>query len=322
MRQHTLGSARARCQAERMLHRVALPTCPVREAEHIEHGSSTEAVVTLAEESFGRTRYGTPLAAVFAPTALLFVAFMAIPLGALFWRAVDSGELVHNVTSDLVIDAMRLSAITSTISLVLAVALGTPLAYLLARRSFAGKFLVDLLVDLPIVLPPTVAGVALLVAFGRRGVLGGQLSDAGIELAFTTTAVVLAQLFVSAPYYVRTVKAGFEAVDPQYEGVAATLGASPFRIFWRIVLPLCWPSVVAGAILCWARGLSELGATLVFAGNFQGRTQTMPLAIIGVFDAGRSIDLAIALAVILVIVAAALLLVLRFVAGAAPRTGI
>ena len=264
---------------------------------------------------------GVPVAVAFAPSALLFLAFMAVPLAALTWRAFDSGELASNLTSDFVLDAMKLSALTSTVSLLLAVLLGTPLAYLLARHNFPGKMLVDLLVDLPIVLPPTVAGVALLVTFGRRGVLGGRLEDAGIELAFTTTAVVLAQLFVSAPYYVRTAKAGFEAVDVQYEGVAATLGASPLRIFWRIILPLCWPSIVAGSILCWARGLSELGATLVFAGNFQGRTQTMPLAIIGVFDAGRSIDLAIALAVILVAAAAVLLLLLRLLTRSAGRNG-
>ena len=258
-------------------------------------------------------RAGVPLAAAFAPMALLFVAFMFIPLAALFWRAFDGSELGDSITSDLVLDAMRLSAITSTISLVITLLFGTPVAYLLARRDFPGKIFVDLLVDLPIVLPPTVAGVALLVAFGRRGVLGGELDALGIELAFTTAAVVLAQTFVSAPYYIRTVKAGFESVDPQYEGVAATLGASPLRIFRRILLPLCWPSVIAGAILCWARALSELGATLIFAGNFQGRTQTMPLAIIGVFDAGRTIDLAIALSVLLVIVAGLLLLLLRLV---------
>ena len=239
---------------------------------------------------------------------------MFIPLAALFWRAFDSGELADSITSDLVIDAMRLSAITSTIALLITLIFGTPVAYILARRSFPGKILVDLLVDLPIVLPPTVAGVALLVAFGRRGVLGGEIDALGIELAFTTTAVVVAQVFVSAPYYIRTVKAGFESVDVQYEGVAATLGASPFRIFWRIVLPLSWPSVLAGAILCWARAMGELGATLIFAGNFQGRTQTMPLAIIGVFDAGSTIDLAIALSVILVLSAAVLLFILRLFA--------
>jgi molybdate transport system permease protein len=252
--------------------------------------------------------------AIFAPAALLFVAFMAIPLVTMFWRAIESGQLAENITSDFVIDAMRLSAITSTAALLITLLLGTPVAYILARRDFPGKIFVDLLVDLPIVLPPTVAGVALLVAFGRRGVLGPQIDAIGLDLAFTTTAVVLAQTFVSAPYYIRTVKAGIESVDIQYEGVAATLGASPLRVFWRIVLPLSWPSVVAGAILCWARALSELGATLIFAGNFQGRTQTMPLAIIGVFDAGRTIELAIALSVILVVAAAILLLILRLFA--------
>jgi molybdate transport system permease protein len=268
------------------------------------------------------TRPSISMAAAFAPLALVFVVFVVSPLGALFWRAIDSGELQNNLTSSIVVKAMKLSAITSTISLLLTIVFGTPVAYLLARRSFPGKMVVDLLVDLPIVLPPTVAGVALLVAFGRRGTFGPLLQSAHIELAFTSTAVVLAQLFVSAPYYIRTVKAGFESVDPQYEGVAATLGASPLRIFRSVFLPLSWPSLVAGAILCWARALSELGATLVFAGNFSGRTQTMPLAIIGVFDSGKSIDVAIALAVMLVIAAAALLLLLRLVAGSAPRTSI
>jgi molybdate transport system permease protein len=263
---------------------------------------------------------GIDVAAAFAPAALLFVGFMALPLAAMFWRAIDSGELANNLTSSMVLHAMRLSAITSTISLTLAILLGTPVAYLLARRDFPGKLVVDLLVDLPIVLPPTVAGVALLVTFGRRGVLGQHLDGIGIDFAFTTTAVIFAQLFVSAPYYIRTVKAGIEGVSSEYEGVAATLGASPLRIFWRIVLPLSWPSVVAGAILCWARGLSELGATLIFAGNFEGRTQTMPLAIIAVFDAGRSINVAIALAVILVLAAVVLLLALRLVARSASRT--
>jgi molybdate transport system permease protein len=266
-----------------------------------------------------RRRAGVDAGLVFAPLALLLAAFILVPLLALTWRAAESGELADNLTSDLVLDAMLLSAITSTLCLFLALLFGTPLAYLLARRDFPGKALVDLLIDLPIVLPPTVAGVALLVAFGRRGVLGEHLDALGIDIAFTTTAVVLAQLFVSAPFYIRTVKAGFEGVSPEYEGVAATLGASPLRIFWRIVLPLSWPSLLAGAILCWARALSELGATLVFAGNFPERTQTMPLAIIGVFDAGRSIDVAIALGVILVFASALLLVLLRLVVRTSAR---
>jgi molybdate transport system permease protein len=257
--------------------------------------------------------HGVALEALFGPMALVFAAFVVMPLFALGWRAAGSGELAGNITSGLVLRALRLSAITSTLALLLAVLLGTPLAYLLARRSFPGKALLDVLIDLPLVLPPTVAGVALLVAFGRRGVFGRHLDGLGIDIAFTTAAVVLAQLFVAAPFYIRTAKAGFESVSPEFEGVAATLGISPLAIFRRVTLPLAWPSLVAGAILCWARALSELGATLVFAGNFSGRTQTMPLAIIGVFDAGKSVDVAIALAVILVFVAALLLLLLRLV---------
>jgi molybdate transport system permease protein len=263
-----------------------------------------------------RWRFG--LGWLFGPPALLFVAFLGVPLGALIWRAASSGELGDNIGSSLVLNSLRLSAITSTIVLLVAVIAGTPLAYLLARRQFPGKMLVDLLLDLPIVLPPTVAGVALLVALGRRGVVGETLDAWGLDIAFTTTAVVLAQLFVSAPFYIRTAKAGFDSVDVTYEGVASTLGASPLRTFFQVTLPLAWPSLVAGAILCWARALSELGATLIFAGNFEGRTRTMPLAIISAFESGESIDVPIALAVILVGAAAVLLLLLRVLAKAAP----
>lgn len=256
---------------------------------------------------------------LFGPLAVLLIAFLSIPLVALAWRAIDSGELQDNLTSGFVLDALRLSAITSTITLVLAVAAGTPLAYLLARRDFPGKFLVDMLIVLPIVLPPTVAGVALLVAFGRRGVIGEHFDEAGINIAFTTTAVILAQLFVSTPFYIRTAKAGFESVEPVYEGVASTLGASPLRGFMQVTLPQAWPSLVAGAILCWARALSELGATLIFAGNLRGETQTMPLAIISAFESGKSIDVPIALSMILVVAAAVLMLLLRVVTRSPAR---
>lgn len=255
---------------------------------------------------------------LFGPTAVLAVAFLTIPLLALTWRGLEGGELGDNLTSGFVLDALQLSAITSTIALFVSVLVGTPLAYLLARREFRGKTLIDVLVDLPIVLPPTVAGVALLVAFGRRGVVGEYLDDWGLRIAFTTTAVVLAQVFVSAPFYIRTAKAGFESVEPLYEGVASTLGASPLRSFWRITLPLAAPSLVAGAILCWARALSELGATLIFAGSLRGETQTMPLAIIAAFESGRSIDVSIALSLILVGASLVLLTLLRVVARGVP----
>lgn len=258
------------------------------------------------------------LLALFGPTAVLAVAFLTIPLVALTWRGFEGGALGDNLTSGFVLDALRLSAITSTISLAVSVLVGTPLAYLLARREFRGKTLIDILIDLPLVLPPTVAGVALLVAFGRRGMVGQYLDDWGLRIAFTTTAVVLAQIFVSAPLYIRTAKAGFESVEPVYEGVASTLGASPLRSFWRITVPLAAPSLVAGAILCWARALSELGATLIFAGSLRGETQTMPLAIIAAFESGRSIDVSIALSLILVGAALVLLTMLRIVARGVP----
>jgi molybdate transport system permease protein len=256
---------------------------------------------------------------LFAAPAVLAVAFLSVPLIALAWRAVGSGELSDNLTSAEVLDALRLSAITSTITLIVALMVGTPLAYILARRDFPGKSIVNVLLDLPIVLPPTVAGVALLVTFGRRGVVGEELDAAGINIAFTTTAVILAQLFVSAPFYIRTATAGFEAVTPAYEGVASTLGASPWRTFLRVTLPLARPSIVAGAILCWARALSELGATLIFAGNLRGETQTMPLSIISAFESGRSIEVPIAISVILLAAAAVMLALLRVLAGGARR---
>ena len=259
----------------------------------------------------GRPTRSPSLAALFATPALLFGAFVVAPLSALVYRAAQDERVVDRLTDEVVIDALRLSLITSTLTLAIALLLGVPLAYLLARTRFPGKRLIDTLVDLPMVLPPTVAGVALLVAFGRRGVFGPVLDGLGIELAFTTTAVVLAQLFVSAPFLVRTLKAGFEAVDPTYEQVSATLGVSPLRTFWRITLRLSRPALVGGAVLCWVRALSELGATIIFAGNFEGRTQTMPLAIISAFESSQGLAGAMALAVILLAVAFALLALLR-----------
>jgi molybdate transport system permease protein len=252
------------------------------------------------------------LARVLALPAAAYVLFVALPLGALVARAVRDDAVVDLLDEPFVLDALRLSLLTSTLTLVLAFVLGVPLAYLLARGSFPGRRVVDVLVDLPLVLPPSVAGVALLVAFGRRGVLGPTLERAGLELAFTTAAVVLAQLFVAAPFLVRTAKAGFEAVDPVYEQVSATLGVSPPRTFWRISLRLSRPALLGGAVLCWARALSELGATLIFAGSFQGRTETMPLAIIAAFESSAGLAGAVALSMLLLAVALALLAALRF----------
>ena len=265
-----------------------------------------------SEPATTRTRSGPSLPSLFAVPAALFVLFVLVPLYALIYRAARDGSMIDRLTDPFVLDALRLSLTTSTLTLGIALVLCTPLAYLLARCQFPGKRIVDTLVDLPMVLPPTVAGVALLVAFGRRGVLGDPLDAAGLQLAFTTAAVVTVQLFVSAPFLVRSLKAGFEAVDPVYEQVSTTLGVSPLRTFWRISLRLSRPALLGGAVLCWMRALSELGATLIFAGNFQGRTQTMPLAILTAFESQQGLSGAMALSVILLAVASLLLVLLRF----------
>ena len=200
-----------------------------------------------------------------------FALFFLLPFAGLVDRALEDGGTWGMATSDFALEALRLSLWTSTVTVVLAVVFGTPVAYFLARAQFPGKSLVDGLVDLPIVLPPTVAGVALLTAFGRRGIIGEPIEEwTGFTFGFRTIAVVMAQLLVAAPFYVRAARSGFESVDQQLERVAFTLGASRARTFLRIVVPQAWPALLAGIVLCWARAMGELGATLIFAGNFSG----------------------------------------------------
>jgi molybdate transport system permease protein len=212
---------------------------------------------------------------------------------------------------------LRVTAITLALTLLAALAVGTPLAYLLARRRFRGKWLVDLAIDLPLVLPPVVAGVALLMAFGRRGLLGPPLQLLGIELPFTMTAVVLAQIFVAGPFYVRSARVGFAAIDPAIEEAAAIDGASAWGSFRYVTLPLALPGIAAGTILCAGRALSEFGATLLFAGNFLGTTQTMSLAIMQAME--TDLAAALALSVLLVGLSALLLALSRALAGGRAR---
>lgn len=193
----------------------------------------------------------------------------------------------------------------------LTVLLGTPVGYLLARYKFRGRRLLDTLVDLPVVLPPVVAGVALLLVFGRRGVIGGPLDDLGIHLAFTTTAVVLAQLFVASPFYIRAVKVGFGNVPRELEEAALTDGADRWQMFWRITWPLTLPAFTEGLVLAWARALGEFGATIVFAGSLEGRTRTLPLAIYSALE--RDLSSALALSGVLTVAAFTLFLVFRAV---------
>ncbi|MFJ8905859.1 molybdate ABC transporter permease subunit [Streptomyces sp. NPDC102359] len=250
---------------------------------------------------------GVPLA-LLAP-ALLGLAFLLVPLLALVVRAPWSG-LPEQVTSPAVWDALRLSLVCATTATALSLLVGVPLAWLLARTDFPGRGLVRALVTLPLVLPPVVGGVALLLALGRNGIVGRWL-DAwfGVTLPFTTAGVVLAETFVALPFLVISVEGTLRAADPRFEEAAATLGASRFTAFRRVTLPLIAPGVAAGAVLAWARALGEFGATITFAGNFPGRTQTMPLAVYLALQNDPAA--AIALSLVLLAVSVAVLAGLR-----------
>ncbi len=220
-----------------------------------------------------------PIPAAIWVAAGLGVALVTLPLVGLIARA-PWGRAVEIATSPATREALRLSLVVSLGSATIAIVLGVPLAWVLARRDFPGRALVRALVVLPLVLPPVVGGLALISAFGRRGVLGGWLHDAfGMQITFTTTAAVLAGAFVSFPLLVLAVEAGLRSIDPGIEDAAAASGGRPWYVARRVTLPLLAPSIVAGAILAWARALGEFGATLMFAGNLRGRTQTLPLAV-------------------------------------------
>ncbi len=248
-----------------------------------------------------------PLA--FVVLAASAVAFVALPLLALAQRA-PWRELGSLLVRPAVADALRLSMVTAAATTGVSLLLGVPLAWVLARVEFPGRSLVRALVTLPMVLPPVVGGVALLFALGRRGLVGQWLdAQLGVLLPFSTAGVVVAQTFVAMPFLVITVEAALRGADRRYEEVAATLGASPWTAFRRITLPLVAPGIAAGALLCWARALGEFGATITFAGNLQGRTQTLPLAVFGALESDR--DAAVALSLVLVALSLVVLVVLR-----------
>ncbi|MFC4060581.1 molybdate ABC transporter permease subunit [Planomonospora corallina] len=211
--------------------------------------------------------------------AIAGLVFLVAPLGGLLVRA-PWPQMGRRLAEPLVLEALRLSLVTATLATAICLLLGVPLAWLLARGHFPGRRLVRALVTVPLVLPPVVGGVALLLVLGRNGLAGRWLHEVfGISLPFTTAGVVLAEAFVAMPFLVISVEGALKAADLRYEEAAATLGASRWRIFTRVTLPLVAPGVTAGAVLCWARALGEFGATITFAGNFPGRTQTMPLAV-------------------------------------------
>jgi molybdate transport system permease protein len=224
--------------------------------------------------------------------------FLSLPLIAIFLRT-SPARLVANLQQDYVLQAIGLSLVTTLISTTLIILLGTPLAYAQARRQFRYGRMIDTLIDLPLVLPPAVAGVALLMAFGRRGLFGSWLDEIGIQIGFTTGAVIIAQVFVAAPFYIKSATLGFANLDRELELAASLDGASGKQIFRFVTIPLSWSALLGGSVMSWARALGEFGATIIFAGNFPGRTQTMPLAIYIGFE--LDLNIALTLSVILIL---------------------
>ncbi|MFF3336451.1 molybdate ABC transporter permease subunit [Streptomyces sp. NPDC002888] len=241
--------------------------------------------------------------------ALVGLAFLLLPLVALLVRA-PWRDLPEQLTSAEVWQALQLSLVCATAATVVSLVIGVPLAWVLARTDFPGRGLVRALVTLPLVLPPVVGGVALLMALGRNGVVGRWLDSwFGVTLPFTTAGVVVAEAFVAMPFLVISVEGTLRAADPRYEEAATTLGASRFTAFRRVTLPLIAPGIAAGAVLAWARALGEFGATITFAGNFPGRTQTMPLAVYLALQ--NDPEAAIALSLVLLAVSITVLAALR-----------
>jgi molybdate transport system permease protein len=240
---------------------------------------------------------------------MLGVAFLVLPMVGLLVRAPWS-TLPRRLAAPNVLDALRLSLVTASTATIVSILLGVPLAWLLARTSFPGRRLVRALVTVPLVLPPVVGGVALLLVFGRRGLLGSWLdSQFGVTLPFTTAGVVVAEAFVAMPFLVISVEGAIRAADLRYEEAAATLGATRWTVFRRVTLPIVTPGLAAGAVLCWARALGEFGATITFAGNYPGTTQTMPLIVYLALETDP--PAAIVLSLILLAVSVAILVGLR-----------
>lgn len=251
---------------------------------------TTQSAVTLSHKQPRR------LLLVLASLPLLL--FLLVPLVALALR-ISVADMLAHLSTPQVAQAVTLSISTTLMTTFITVVSGTPLAYLLARHQFRGRTVLDTLLDLPMVLPPSVAGIALLIAFGQHGMIGSYLNDLGWSIPFTQAAVVLAQMFVAAPYFVKAAVSGFAGVERDLEQSAALDGAGPLQIFRAITLPLAWPALLSGAVMTWARAVGEFGATIIFAGNFPGRTQTMPLAIY----IGFELDLQIALTLSIILLA-------------------
>jgi molybdate transport system permease protein len=257
-------------------------------------------------------RLGWPPAVLPLGLGILLLAYLAVPVLALLWSGLNF-ETFGALGDPPVLAALGLTALTTLMVVLVALAAGTPLAYLLARREFRGKAVVETLVELPVALPPVIAGAGLLMAFGRRGLFGPFLESLGVVLPFTTAAVVMAQLFVAVPFYIRGAALGFRAVPREAEEAAAVDGATPWQVFWGVTVPIALPGLLSGLLLCGTRAAAEFGATLMFAGNFPNRTQTLTLAVYAAMES--SLSRALALSVLLLLMALGVVLGARLLFG-------
>jgi molybdate transport system permease protein len=275
--------------------------------------------VASSTRSFEWQKLVRPLLAVafFGAVVVTFV-FIALPIIAIFTH-VSPGDLIHQLSNPVVTDAIIVTVKTTIVAQLIVLAFGTPTAYFLATRRFTGRSFAITLVELPIVLPPAVAGVGLLVAFGRVGLLGSTFDFLGINLAFNQAAVILAVVLTAGPFYIRQAIAAFEAVDTNLVAASRTLGAGPMRTFFRVTMPLASAGLAAGQAIALARGLGEFGATIMFAGSLQGKTQTLPLAIYYAFELPNGLDISLAISALLVIFSVAILMTVKLVTGEGAR---
>ena len=241
-------------------------------------------------------------------TLIIYISFILLPIGILLFNAFSNNNLINALNNPIVTSALFLSLITSLIAITIVIVIGIPVAHIITKSNSRFIKYVDYTIELPIILPPVVVGFAMLMTFGRNGPVGKYLMDFGVSIPFTTIAVILAQIFVAFPFFLRSVRLGLSNINTDFEDIGSSLGLNPLKRFFYINLPLAWKSIINGAALGWARAISEFGATLVFAGNLTGETQTMPLAIISTMES--DFELGITLSAILILISTLVLILL------------
>ena len=241
-------------------------------------------------------------------TLIIYISFILLPIGILLFNAFSNNNLINALNNPIVTSALFLSLITSFIAITIVIVIGIPVAHIITKSNSRFIKYVDYTIELPIILPPVVVGFAMLMTFGRNGPVGKYLMDFGVSIPFTTIAVILAQIFVAFPFFLRSVRLGLSNINTDFEDIGSSLGLNPLKRFFYINLPLAWKSIINGAALGWARAISEFGATLVFAGNLTGETQTMPLAIISTMES--DFELGITLSAILILISTLVLILL------------